>query len=83
MKSCYLTVFKTIIVTSQELHSLGYFSNQGSASGYHSKKHFKNPLYQQLRWIEISFILTQSAGSFQGTNLRNCEDFKRDLIFYQ
>lgn len=33
--------------------------------------------------IEISFILTQSAGSFQGVYLRNCKDVKRDMIFHQ
>jgi len=61
MKSCYLTVFKTIIVTFQEPRSLGYFSNQGLASRYHSEKYFKNPLYQQLRQKLLLYYHNQQA----------------------
>lgn len=76
MKSFYLTAFKIIIVTFQKPRSLGYFPNQGPTSRSTLKIHFVNSQ-------DRNFILTQSAGSFQGTNLRNCEDFKWAMIFYQ
>lgn len=76
MKSFYLTAFKIIIVTFQKPRSLGYFSNQGPTSRSTLKIHFVNSQ-------DRNFILTQSAGSFQGTNLRNCEGFKWGMIFYQ